>query len=1464
MSETNTCSPAGRARRGVWLAVCAGVLAVLGLDAGAVELRVSDLVLTLDSQARVTRISAAGAPLRTQAAPFVEACVSGTKRYVPLRPLSGGKSDVWRLRADAARLTVEIEPRMQEQALHFQCRVVGDPGPARGVLLRFNLPFDAVGWRWHDDTETAVEIGPNMRYENIRPLRAWPDLPEWKDKPDLRIGYSNRNYCTVVTGPKAGLCLAVPLDRPCIFRTAYDARRRSLELVYDFALTADSAQPYRAEFAFDLFTCDPAWGFRSALARYYRLYPEFFRVYVKRPGQWMAFTRLSGIDNANEFGFGLQEGAPEPEYDDKIGVLSCVYFTHAGMFARIPGYDPERESLPPYEKQLEAMEAAFERRTHVPDMYRSVGLFTPDGRFDIRKTRVYGHIIAQFNLDPDLPYGAWTLKRAVERTRLVLEKRGARLDGFYYDGLSSGLNYRREHFKSASFPCLWDPVNRKPALNNFFSSCEFARAAAELLRPRGQITMMNGALGASFFVAPWLDVFGAETGLRIPRERFNYIRTVIYHKPFLTLLKGNYEQKIGRAEVELFMKRCLAYGVFPGFFDWPPSGLGPGGRYWDHAKYYERDRDLHRKYVPLCRTLALAGWEPVTHARCSDPGLLIERFGPRDGVLWLTVLNDGGEATDSVVTVDLKALGLASGRVQAVDVLSGEWLPVRPQGDGGVRLDLRIRGRDVRCLCISAPEAYARVQASRVLEVLESGRRMREVDADKPAVAVHWRPLPGQVYGRGAAPGGGKCLVFSSDQGARVAAKQWVMLFQNAAEPLTLRVRASARGLKGGRAGVRCRLAWTTPQFTHYETRFRQVPEGTYDWRDLEFRIESPHALRAVELVPGLHGGARGELRIARISLVSASGQEYVVDPDLHQWYEPVPVELRPSIDAAWDRLEVVVQRVRTRAGEPDALRKVVLEGLSTVWRLRRKIVEAGAANGCRRVLRDLAEIETCLARTAPYAWGFIPPRIDCPTSVAAGEELEVRFPRPGSPAAPVQTELYCNGERVKLRDGRAVVRIPGDAKGGDTLTITGVYSVQTSETPIRLETRRSVVVVEPFSVNAFLRTQDVTTGVCSVCVEITNHRRRPLTATVSVDGPAGWKAGPPAAVQLAPGARRRVAPALTPPPGAAGGRVAARASVAAGERRTEKTVRFVFVPPETNRLRNGGFENGMAGWSVSGRGEVRNVAEAASGRGAVALRNASRMDTAVIQSVELKQKTPCPIAVRASSRAAGVTGPPGRGYSLYVDIYYTDGTPSYGHVWEFPTGESDWQSGEVLFEPEKPIDRVNVYLLLRGKRGTAFFDDVAVMEDAARRGNLARSARVNVDSYYKGYTPAPINDGRVYVDDLHWSRQAWASEDNNKPHFIEFDLGAPVRISRLTVWWARDSGRLWTSRKVLVQVWADGGWKTIAGIDESRSVERSTVRFEPIAAQRVRLLQPSGMGPEARPGIMWIREVELFSTAVE
>lgn len=928
-------------------------------SARAATLAAGDLQLTLDPACRVTGISVAGRPLPLAPAPLVTLYDAGrAKWFVPTAgkgDLNGGLALDFGQAKAAAVLTIQS----RQGAMRFRCRVEGAALPARGMLLRFAFPLDAAGWTWHNDLQSAVPIRADRVYENVVPLRAWADLPEWKDQPDLRMGYSNRNFCTVLSGP-AGLCLAVPLDRPCIFRTAYRGRERRLQLVYDFALSPDTRKPNQAEFAFDLYACDPKWGFRAALEKYYRLYPDMFRNYVKEPGQWMAFNRLAEIDNANEFYFGLQEGASDPAYDDQLGVLSTTYFTHAGMGADIPGYDPEKDPLPPHEVQVAAMEAAFKRRTGVEGMYRQVGLVNAEGKLDVRKWVAYAHLIAQFNLDPELPYGRWTLDRALATIDQVGRTRKARLDGFYYDGLSAGVNYRPDHFRTADAPCLWDPVAQKPLINNFFSSCEFARAAAELMRPRGRITMMNGALGASFYVAPWLDVLGSETGLRISRERLNYIRSVTHHKPLLTLLKGDYHQQLGRPPIERYMKQCLAYGVFPGFFDWPTSGLGPGGRYWDHPSYFERDRDLHRKYQPLCRALAAAGWEPVTRARCASPRVFVERFGPAaDGVAWFTVFNEGKQAEQATLTIEAGALGLDPQAVRTVEMIEEAPIPLAVTG-GELAARIDVPPGDVRLVQVAPPPAAARWRLAQAIETLDRGRLMREMDAEKPSIAVHWRP-GGPVYSRESA-GGKQRIILTGDGRSVTRATQWVMLFQQKPGEVVLRVRAGARDLAAakGAAGVECRLAWVTPSFSHYETRFFDLPPGTYEDKDFEFPIASPHALRAIHVVPQLRRRAKGTLRVTRLSVADASGTEYAVDPTFAEWYEPFPAELRGPIEQSCRELRGELakldQSLRRAAAPPG--RPAVDEILGRIAKIRQAIHAQHAANGCRRVLRDIETVE--------------------------------------------------------------------------------------------------------------------------------------------------------------------------------------------------------------------------------------------------------------------------------------------------------------------------------------------------------------------------------------------------------------------------------------------------------------------------------------------------------------------------
>ncbi|MEI6503887.1 MAG: hypothetical protein WCP21_22980, partial [Armatimonadota bacterium] len=533
--------------------------------------------------------------------------------------------------------------------------------------------------------------------------------------------------------------------------------------------------------------------------------PEMFKVWLRQQGQWMAFNKLSEIDNANEFWFALQEGAPEVNYDDKINVLSMIYYTHAGMWGNLPKpYDPEKDPLPPLPEQVAAINQSMKDITGMEGLYDKVGTRKPNGDLAVEKWSVYAHLLAQFDLDPELPWGDYLIKNTLTRTETAKKQNGGELDGFYYDGLTSGLDYSPEHFKTHDAPILWDPVNKKPFINNFYSSVEFARGTAELLRPKGQVTMMNGALGDSFYVIPWLDILGAETGLRIPREDFNYIRTVIYHKPFLTLLKGNYEQEIARPEMELFMKRCLAYGVYPGFFDWPPSGLGPGGQYWNHPRYYERDRDLFRKYEPLCRNLAMAGWEPVTNARSSDANVFLERYGPDpQGVVWLSALNEDSKPHPTTLTIDAKALGLDPKTVRAQDLVSGQSLPLK-QTAAGVTCDLNVAPEAVLAIQLASPQAAAQWRVAQSVEALDRGMVQRKVDAEKPAIVVNWRPS-GPTYDRETVAGK-TVLVFKPGSSMR----QWAMLFQGSPQPLKLKVRAAAQGIAEQTATVRCNLAWVS------------------------------------------------------------------------------------------------------------------------------------------------------------------------------------------------------------------------------------------------------------------------------------------------------------------------------------------------------------------------------------------------------------------------------------------------------------------------------------------------------------------------------------------------------------------------------------------------------------------------------------------------------------------------------
>ena len=212
---------------------------------------------------------------------------------------------------------------------------------------------------------------------------------------------------------------------------------------------------------------------------------------------------------------------------------------------------------------------------------------------------------------------------------------------------------------------------------------------------RDNLMMANATPIRLCWLAPWLDVMGTETDWHrdgkwqpMTDAELLYRRALCGPKPYCFLMNTDFD-RFSHALVEKYMRRAVAYGMFPGFF----SANAATGHYFKRPELYNRDRPLFRKYVPICRRLAEAGWRPITAAWSSRPRVYVERFGDR----YLTVFNDSSEPADVEIT-------LAGPPPQACRELVADravtWRPVvkTPADTAGVACQLMLDGEDLAVL----------------------------------------------------------------------------------------------------------------------------------------------------------------------------------------------------------------------------------------------------------------------------------------------------------------------------------------------------------------------------------------------------------------------------------------------------------------------------------------------------------------------------------------------------------------------------------------------------------------------------------------------------------------------------------------------------------------------------------------------------------------------------------------------
>jgi len=137
-------------------------------------------------------------------------------------------------------------------------------------------------------------------------------------------------------------------------------------------------------------------------------------------------------------------------------------------------------------------------------------------------------------------------------------------------------------------------------------------------------------------------------------------------KPYLLLMNTDYNAFTPDL-VEKYLQRSLSYGMFPGMF----SHNAADNPYWQNPKWYERDRPQFKKYLPVIKQVAEAGWQPVTLAVCDNQHILVERFGPDSaGKVYLTLLNDSDGLQEGSLRLD-PGLGAGQKPSGAREAVSG-------------------------------------------------------------------------------------------------------------------------------------------------------------------------------------------------------------------------------------------------------------------------------------------------------------------------------------------------------------------------------------------------------------------------------------------------------------------------------------------------------------------------------------------------------------------------------------------------------------------------------------------------------------------------------------------------------------------------------------------------------------------------------------------------------------------------
>jgi hypothetical protein len=584
-------------------------------------------------------------------------------------------SDFVRIERESLGVQLKVSQTHQGSVTFFDVTLREMTGKDRAVTLVYGIPVSPRGVTWLDNPRQGRAVEGNREYLHTASFRAG----------------SGGRLSTYPLGALAlpgrkGVGLGLDMAHPAFYRIGYSAGTGEFWIAFDLGLVPEKPE---ARLRFCRFDFNPEWGFRAALAAYYRLFPEAFRRRIAQQGLWMPFARISQVRNWEDFGFRFKEGNDETAWDDAHGILTFRYTEPLTWWMPMPGNMPRTIDAATNEAKRLADAGRREARALLTSGYHD-----QDGSLmALFRDEPWNHgAVWSMNSMPGLSGEVTDFKtkwNSQIKDRLYEREGRGILDGEYIDSsegyVTDELDFRRDHFAAAETPLTFSLDTRRPALFRGLIAFEYVRAIAADVHGIDKLMMANATPDRLCWLAPLLDVMGTETDWN-PRGHWRpmsdsdmlYRRALCKGKPYCFLMNTAFEH-FTHSLVEKYMKRSLAYGFFPGFF----SHNASEGHYFTRPELYDRDRPLFPKYVPLCKLVAQAGWEPTTLARSSDDRVHIERFGDGD-TRYLTVFNDSRERRN--ITIKLKTSVPSSSR----ELVTGEAVTW-----SGGKTELSLDGEDV-------------------------------------------------------------------------------------------------------------------------------------------------------------------------------------------------------------------------------------------------------------------------------------------------------------------------------------------------------------------------------------------------------------------------------------------------------------------------------------------------------------------------------------------------------------------------------------------------------------------------------------------------------------------------------------------------------------------------------------------------------------------------------------------------